>query len=71
MIITVFNYLFYYNTFVPGGHTTEILRLLESLGSAYMPREYVIADTDAMSEEKILNFEKGKNGLNNTNTKVG
>ncbi|XP_023365604.1 UDP-N-acetylglucosamine transferase subunit ALG14 homolog [Otolemur garnettii] len=40
-----------------GGHTTEILRLLEYLSSAYSPRHYVIADTDKMSTNKINGFE--------------
>ncbi|XP_060949775.1 UDP-N-acetylglucosamine transferase subunit ALG14 homolog [Limanda limanda] len=40
-----------------GGHTTEILRLMESLSAAYTPRHYVIANTDQMSEEKICSFE--------------
>ncbi|KAM3849467.1 UDP-N-acetylglucosamine transferase subunit ALG14, partial [Diretmus argenteus] len=43
-----------------GGHTTEILRLMTSLSSSYRPRHYVIADTDKMSEEKILTFESSK-----------
>ncbi|XP_030612858.1 UDP-N-acetylglucosamine transferase subunit ALG14 [Archocentrus centrarchus] len=43
-----------------GGHTTEILRLLEYMSAAYTPRHYVIADTDRMSEEKICTFEKFK-----------
>ncbi|KAM7370246.1 hypothetical protein PAMP_011517 [Pampus punctatissimus] len=43
-----------------GGHTTEILRLMESLSAAYTPRHYVIADTDRMSEEKICTFESLK-----------
>lgn len=43
--------------FFPGGHTTEILRLLESLSNAYSPRHYVIADTDEMSAHKINSFE--------------
>ncbi|XP_041824987.1 UDP-N-acetylglucosamine transferase subunit ALG14 homolog [Melanotaenia boesemani] len=43
-----------------GGHTTEILRLLECLSAAYTPRHYVIADTDRMSEEKICRFESLK-----------
>ncbi|XP_041670286.1 UDP-N-acetylglucosamine transferase subunit ALG14 homolog [Cheilinus undulatus] len=43
-----------------GGHTSEILRLMESLSEAYMPRHYVIADTDGMSEEKIYTFESSK-----------
>ncbi|XP_023380208.1 UDP-N-acetylglucosamine transferase subunit ALG14 homolog isoform X3 [Pteropus alecto] len=40
-----------------GGHTTEILRLLEYLSNAYSPRHYVIADTDEMSAQKISSFE--------------
>ncbi|XP_053198493.1 UDP-N-acetylglucosamine transferase subunit ALG14 homolog [Scomber japonicus] len=43
-----------------GGHTTEILRLMESLSAVYTPRHYVIADTDKMSEEKICSFESSK-----------
>ncbi|XP_031163655.1 UDP-N-acetylglucosamine transferase subunit ALG14 homolog isoform X2 [Sander lucioperca] len=46
-----------------GGHTTEILRLMESLSAAYSPRHYVIADTDTMSEEKICTFESSKQRL--------
>ncbi|XP_038397197.1 UDP-N-acetylglucosamine transferase subunit ALG14 isoform X2 [Canis lupus baileyi] len=40
-----------------GGHTTEILRLLEKLSNAYSPRHYIIADTDEMSAHKINSFE--------------
>ncbi|XP_024607074.1 UDP-N-acetylglucosamine transferase subunit ALG14 homolog isoform X2 [Neophocaena asiaeorientalis asiaeorientalis] len=40
-----------------GGHTTEILRLLENLSDAYCPRHYIIADTDEMSAHKINSFE--------------
>lgn len=40
-----------------GGHTTEILRLLQHLSSAYSPRHYIIADTDEMSAQKISSFE--------------
>ncbi|XP_071341656.1 UDP-N-acetylglucosamine transferase subunit ALG14 isoform X2 [Trachinotus anak] len=43
-----------------GGHTAEILRLVECLSAAYTPRHYVIADTDRMSEEKICTFESSK-----------
>ncbi|XP_038579575.1 UDP-N-acetylglucosamine transferase subunit ALG14 homolog isoform X1 [Micropterus salmoides] len=43
-----------------GGHTTEILRLMECLSAVYTPRHYVIADTDMMSEEKISTFESSK-----------
>ncbi|XP_072234928.1 UDP-N-acetylglucosamine transferase subunit ALG14 isoform X2 [Leuresthes tenuis] len=47
-----------------GGHTTEILRLMECLSAAYTPRHYVIADTDRMSEEKICSFESFKQQSN-------
>lgn len=43
-----------------GGHTTEILRLMESLSAVYTPRHYVIADTDRMSEDKIRTFEASR-----------
>ncbi|KAK2183319.1 hypothetical protein NP493_315g01026 [Ridgeia piscesae] len=41
-----------------GGHTTEMLRLLEHVSNTYSPRFYIMADTDKMSEEKITKFEK-------------
>lgn len=40
-----------------GGHTTEILRLVGSLSSAYSPRHYVIAESDEMSAKKIRSLE--------------
>ncbi|XP_069050202.1 UDP-N-acetylglucosamine transferase subunit ALG14 isoform X2 [Lepisosteus oculatus] len=43
-----------------GGHTTEMLRLLESLSQAYVPRHYIIADTDKMSEDKIRFLEASR-----------
>uniref|UniRef100_A0A8C0UC22 UDP-N-acetylglucosamine transferase subunit ALG14 n=1 Tax=Cyanistes caeruleus TaxID=156563 RepID=A0A8C0UC22_CYACU len=43
---------------VPGGHTTEILRLLSCLSESYSPRHYVLADSDKMSEAKIRSFEQ-------------
>ena len=43
-----------------GGHTTEILKLVSSLSEAYTPRQYVVAETDKMSAEKIHMFEKCK-----------
>ncbi|GAB1288070.1 UDP-N-acetylglucosamine transferase subunit ALG14 homolog [Apodemus speciosus] len=39
------------------GHTTEILRLVGSLSSAYSPRHYVIAESDEMSAKKIHSLE--------------
>ncbi|XP_004471762.1 UDP-N-acetylglucosamine transferase subunit ALG14 isoform X2 [Dasypus novemcinctus] len=44
----------------PGGHTTEILRLLGSLSSAYSPRHYIFADSDEMSAHKIHSFERDR-----------
>ncbi|KAL4235625.1 UDP-N-acetylglucosamine transferase subunit [Mactra antiquata] len=43
-----------------GGHTKEILCLLEHLGSHYQPRYYVLANNDKMSEEKINQMESDK-----------
>ncbi|CAN9506536.1 unnamed protein product [Ophioblennius macclurei] len=43
-----------------GGHTSEILRLMDSLSAAYTPRHYVIADTDKISEDKICFFETSR-----------
>ncbi|KAM5294052.1 calponin-3 isoform 1-T1 [Glossophaga mutica] len=43
-----------------GGHTTEMLRLLGPLSSAYCPRHYVIADTDEFSAQKIRSFEHAR-----------
>lgn len=35
-----------------------------SLGKAYTPRHYIIADTDHMSKKKIETFEKTKDHRN-------
>ncbi|XP_066209426.1 UDP-N-acetylglucosamine transferase subunit ALG14 isoform X2 [Saccopteryx leptura] len=43
-----------------GGHTTELLRLMGHLSSAYSPRHYVIADTDELSAQKIHSFEQNR-----------
>lgn len=51
-----------------GGHTTEILRLLETLSDAYSPRHYVIADTDEMSAHKINSFELNRADQNPSTT---
>lgn len=50
-----------------GGHTTEILRLVGSLSSAYSPRHYVIADSDEMSAKKIESFERARTKRDSTN----
>lgn len=47
-----------------GGHTSEILRLMECLSPAYAPRHYVIADSDRMSQEKIFAFETSRQQSN-------
>ncbi|XP_010973710.1 UDP-N-acetylglucosamine transferase subunit ALG14 homolog [Camelus dromedarius] len=51
-----------------GGHTAEILRLLESLSDAYTPRHYVIADSDEMSARKINSFELNRADRNPSDT---
>lgn len=43
-----------------GGHTTEIIRLMESLSAVYTPRHYVLADTDRISEDKVRTFEASR-----------
>ena len=45
-----------------GGHTAEMLRLIEPLDfGKYTRRQYVISSGDALSEGKARAFEKGKN----------
>jgi beta-1,4-N-acetylglucosaminyltransferase len=46
-----------------GGHTQEMLRLLDALASSttserYPHRVYVVATTDSMGEQKTSNFER-------------
>jgi len=43
-----------------GGHTAEMLKLVDALSSAYNPRHYVVAVTDKMSNDKINSLEKSK-----------
>jgi len=44
-----------------GGHTTEILRLMQSLPSErYSPRHYVLADTDSTSLQRLEQAEEQK-----------
>ena len=45
-----------------GGHTTEMIRLVSALSSYYQPRIYIVAETDNISAEKIVSFEKTKKG---------
>ena len=45
--------------YVIGGHTSEILRLLAAVDlKTYVPRHYIIADTDKISEQKVRSFEE-------------
>ncbi|XP_077981570.1 UDP-N-acetylglucosamine transferase subunit ALG14-like [Glandiceps talaboti] len=46
--------------FGSGGHTSEMLRLLSGVSANYEPRIYVMADTDKMSQEKIIKLETMK-----------
>lgn len=39
-----------------------MMRLVGSLSSYYQPRIYIVAETDKMSAEKILSFEKTEKG---------
>uniref|UniRef100_A0A0B6Z5Z4 UDP-N-acetylglucosamine transferase subunit ALG14 n=1 Tax=Arion vulgaris TaxID=1028688 RepID=A0A0B6Z5Z4_9EUPU len=41
-----------------GGHTSEILKLVNVLGDHYSPRYYVLADTDTISAHKVRQVEK-------------
>ena len=53
-----------------GGHTSEMLRLLAALNlQNYVPRHYIIADTDVMSEDKVRSFERNA-PLNDTRQTV-
>ena len=55
-----FNFLKTVSFSFKGGHTTEMMRLVGSLSSYYQPRIYIVAETDKMSAEKIISFEKTK-----------
>ncbi|XP_013786577.1 UDP-N-acetylglucosamine transferase subunit ALG14 homolog [Limulus polyphemus] len=41
-----------------GGHTSEIIQLIHSLSYTYYPRIYVIASSDKMSQDKVLELEQ-------------
>jgi beta-1,4-N-acetylglucosaminyltransferase len=50
-----------------GGHTAEMLRLLQSLNfDKYTRRTYIISTGDTLSESKARNFEHCKTDENNT-----
>ncbi|XP_054723086.1 UDP-N-acetylglucosamine transferase subunit ALG14 homolog isoform X1 [Uloborus diversus] len=40
-----------------GGHTFEMLHLLKHIGPKFRPRIYIIADSDILSEKKVLSLE--------------
>ncbi|KAK9763809.1 UDP-N-acetylglucosamine transferase subunit, variant 2 [Basidiobolus ranarum] len=47
-----------------GGHTAEMLQLINSLElKKYSPRIYVCADSDALSENKVKEYENTKGSL--------
>ena len=54
-------YLFWLFVLPTGGHTGEILRVMEALRPAYSPRLYLVAQTDKMSETKIHAVEENTN----------
>uniref|UniRef100_A0A915B3X9 UDP-N-acetylglucosamine transferase subunit ALG14 n=2 Tax=Parascaris univalens TaxID=6257 RepID=A0A915B3X9_PARUN len=43
-----------------GGHTTEMLPLVGALGTHYKHRTYIIAETDLLSEKKVLDVESSR-----------
>uniref|UniRef100_A0A914D8K2 UDP-N-acetylglucosamine transferase subunit ALG14 n=1 Tax=Acrobeloides nanus TaxID=290746 RepID=A0A914D8K2_9BILA len=43
-----------------GGHTTEMLAVMEQLGEHYSNRVYIVADTDRLGETKVLHFERSR-----------
>ena len=57
------SYYFYstkYYLFFKGGHTGEMLKLIQHLPENYTPRIYVLANTDKLSESKVLKLENSK-----------
>ncbi|VDM59665.1 unnamed protein product [Angiostrongylus costaricensis] len=40
-----------------GGHTMEMIELLKTMGPDYNRRCYIIADTDRISKDKVIEFE--------------
>jgi beta-1,4-N-acetylglucosaminyltransferase len=48
-----------------GGHTTELLRIVKTMGPQYSPRVYILADTDKMSETRVRETEGEKGGVVN------
>ncbi|KAL3270963.1 hypothetical protein HHI36_021466 [Cryptolaemus montrouzieri] len=52
-----------------GGHTTEMLQLIKNINFAkYKPRYYTMAKTDKTSHDKVVNFEKAKEGISSNYT---
>ena len=53
-----------------GGHTKEMMTLLSGIDlGVYKRREYIVADTDAMSIQKIQQFESSRQSDSNGNNK--
>ena len=55
-----YGYINYSFIFFSGGHTTELMRVMEALQPAYKPRLYLVAQTDKISESKIDAMENCK-----------
>ncbi|KAK9763808.1 UDP-N-acetylglucosamine transferase subunit [Basidiobolus ranarum] len=54
-----------------GGHTAEMLQLINSLElKKYSPRIYVCADSDALSENKVKEYENTKGSLEGVEYRV-
>ena len=60
----------FYFFILTGGHTREILCLVEKIGSKYDPRYYIIADTDQISEQKVHALERQCKSRDETEIKV-
>ncbi|VDK84692.1 unnamed protein product [Litomosoides sigmodontis] len=44
-----------------GGHTAELLALMSAFRQQFGHRTYVVSNTDKLSEQKIIEFEKSQN----------
>ncbi len=43
-----------------GGHTTEMIRMLEQVPKRYQPRMYILASSDSISEKKVEQLESSR-----------
>ena len=55
-----------------GGHTSEMLSLLERLpADAYAPRTYIVAKTDDKSASKAMEHERRRSGASASVVRIG